>query len=214
MSNWTLIQPMLHNSIDELLHQFLMEKYISNPKILGLSSFSINDLTRNSFEMVGDEFYCLYEKSYRLKNSNSFVNVKNYFHNNEFVSNGIDLTNGRLCTILSHFHKKYKTASLISSIELLLDDSLDYGSLIVNGFLDVRFGKSKKSKGKKKFHLIGISTDYELPLNSTAREINTHGARLMKGKLSFSRALEKFKDNPALKELATCVMEYFPYAAL
>ncbi len=212
MKKSTLIQPVLHTSIDQLLYIFLTEKYISNPNILGLRNFSIDELVKNSFEMTGDSFYCLYEKSYKLADLNSYINVKNYFHNNEFISNGIDLTNGRICTELSNFCKRYGASMPIHSIELLLDDSLNYGSLIVNEFLDVRFGKLKKSKNKKKFHLTGISTDYERPSNGIERKINTHGAQIMKEKFSFYHALEKFKNNPAIRELVTCVMKNFPHA--
>lgn len=178
----------------------------------GLHEFDIAELRKNSYEMVGDDFYCLYEKGYRFAGTHSYVNVKNYFNNEKFVSNGIDLAGGRVCTKLSGFCKKYGAKVQINSIELLLDDSLDYGSLIINEFLDVRFGKLKKSNRKKKFHLIGISTDYEIPSDGIAGKINTHGARLMKNKYSFFYALENFKSNQAIKELAMCVIINFPHA--
>jgi|GEM_PF-5759284 len=212
MKKPNIIQPLLHASIDQFLYIFLTEKYISNPDLLGLRNFSTDELARNSFEMTGDSFYCLYEKSYRLAGSSSYVNVKNYFSNNEFISNGVDFTNGRICTELSKFCKKYERSMLVHSIELLLDDSLDFGSLIVNKFLDLRFGKLKSPAGKKKFHLTGISTDYEHPSGKIDREINTHGARIMKEEVSFYRALEKFKSEPAIKELVTCVMKNLPHA--
>ena len=212
MKRPVVIQPMLHASIGELLHIFLTEEYISSPGFLGLRNFSAAELARNSYEMTGDSFYCLYEKSYKLTHSNSYVNIKNYFCNGKFISNGVDVTGGRICTELSKFCKKHERSMLIHSIELLLDDSLDFGSLIVNKFLDLRFGKLKGPTGKKKFHLTGISTDYEHPSGKIEREISTHGARIMKEGVSFYRALEKFKSEPAIKELVTCVMKNFPHA--
>jgi hypothetical protein len=205
-------QPLLHASVGMFIFIFLTEKYISTPAFLGLRNFSVDELIDNSYEMTGDGFYCLYEKSYRLAGSNSYVNVKNYFSNNEFISNGVDFTGGRICTELSRFCKKYERSMLVHSIELLLDDSLDFGSLIVNRFLDLRFGKLESPAGKKKFHLTGISTDYEHPSGKIEREISTHGARIMKEEVSFYRALEKFKREPAIKELVTCVMKNFPHA--
>lgn len=212
MKKPVVIQSMLHASIGELLYIFLTEEYISDPGFLGLRNFSAAELTRNSYEMTGDGFYCLYEKSYRLVHSDSCVNVKNYFCSGKFISNGVDFTGGRICTELSKFCKKHERSMLVHSIELLLDDSLDFGSLIVNKFLDLRFGKLKSPTGKKKFHLIGISTDYEHPSRKIDREISTHGARIMKEEVSFHRALEKFKCEPAIKELVTCVIRNFPHA--
>lgn len=212
MNKSTLNQSILHASIEDFLYIFLTEKYISNPNTLGLHNFSINELTEKLFLMEGDKFYCLYEKIYKLENSNSCVNIKNYFHDNKFISNGLDLTNGRVCTILSNFQKKYGESAPIHSIELLLDDSLNYGSLILNEFLDIRFSKLKKPKRKKKFHLTGISTDYELPSNGINREVNTRGARMMKEHVYFRHASEKFKDNPAIKELVMFVIKKYPHA--
>jgi hypothetical protein len=212
MKKTTQIQPMLHTSVGQLLYIFLTEKYITNSNILGLRNFDIAELRKNSFEMTGDSFYCLYEKSYRLAETSLYVNVKNYFNNERFVSNGVDLGGCRICTELSNFCKIDDASTQIRSIELLLDNSLDYGSLIINEFLDVRFGKIRMSNRKKKFHLTGISTDYELPSDGIAGKINTHGARLMKNKYSFFYAMDKFKNNQAIKELVMCVIKHFPHA--
>lgn len=140
------------------------------------------------------------------------VNVKNYYHNGDFVSNGVDLDGGRIGTVLSDFFKSYTESMPIHSIELLLDDSLNYGSLIINDFLEIRFGKLGRPKRQKKYHIFGISTDYETPSNSTQRKVNTHAARMTKSHFSFRRSLVRFKNDPAISELVLCVMKKFPNA--
>lgn len=203
---------LINTTAEDLIYIYLSKKYISNPAIFKLPDFSIEQLLKNSFERTGDDFYCMYEKSYRIANSNVYTNIKNYFQNNQFISNGLDLSNGRLCTILSNLQKKYNQTTKIDSIEFLLDDSLEYGSLIVNKFLDIRFGKLRDCKYKSKFHFTGISTDYEIPSDSTEKKVSTNGARIMKNKFSFSHLTKLSKDNPAIKELVICVLKNFPRA--
>jgi hypothetical protein len=204
-------QPTLPVSIAQLLHVFLTDKYISDPAILGLRNFSIDELVNSSFERTGDRFYCLYEKGYQLAESPSQVNIKLYFHEGEFISNGVDVSHGRLSTALSDFCRDYGV-STVGSIELFLDDSLNYGSLILNNFLDLRFGKLGNPKRKKRFHLTGISTDYELPLNGTERGTNTRAARSTKSRVSFHSAPMDFKRSPAVSELMACLVKNFPAA--
>jgi len=206
--------PVLSASVNQLLRIFLTKKYISTPGLFGLCDFSANELLKNSYQMTGDDFYCLYEKNYRLAGSDSNLNLKNYFSQGEFISNGVDLTGARICTVLSRFCSSKIDSSLIYSIELFLDESLDFGSLVINDFLELRFGKTTRPKHKKKFHLTGISTDYELPLGSAERKINTRGARVMKKKISFCHALLKFAEEPAVKNLVMCVRENLPHAIL
>jgi len=214
MKNYIDNLPVLSASVSQLLRIFLTGKYISTPDLFGLRDFSAGELLKNSYQMTGDDFYCLYEKDYRLIGLDSSLNLKNYFSQGEFISNGVDLAGARICTELSRFCSSKIDSLLIYSIELLLDESLDFGSLVINDFLELRFGKTTRSKRKKKFHLTGISTDYELPLGSAERKINTHGARKMKKKVSFCHALLKFAEEPAVKDLVMCIRGNLPHAIL
>jgi len=205
--------PLLRASISDMLHIFLTEKYISNPAMLGVNCFTAKELLENSFEMIGDDFFCLYEKIFRLQNSRIHANVKNYFHNGVFISNGIDFFGGdRMCKVLSNLSGECRKNSEIKSIELLVDESLNFGSLIINKFLDVRFSKLNRPKRKKKFFLIGISTDYEVASGGLAENGNTHGARLLKKNFSFLNLSKSLKSDPAIQELVTCVMKNYPHA--
>jgi len=212
MKKPAIIHPVLHASISQLLYIFLTEKYISNPEFLGLRNFSAAELARNSYEIAGDSFYCLYEKNYNLAHSNSSATIKNYFCNGEFISNGVDFARGRICTELTLFCKKRNASTLVNSIELFFNESLGFGSLVINKFLDLRFGKLGNEKRRKKFHLTGISTDFELPSGGMGRQVNTYAVRATKEKISFYRALKKFNDEPAIRELVMCVIKNFPHA--
>ncbi|WP_157462666.1 hypothetical protein [Curvibacter gracilis] len=207
--------PLLQASISDILYIFLKEKYIANPNLLKIKDFTIEELLKNSFEMTGDDFFCLYEKTFRLQNTRVYANVKNYFHNGEFISNGIDFFGAdKMCNALKKLKDKFENHFEINSVELLVDESFNYGSMIINGFLDVRFSKLRRPKRKKKFFLVGISTDYEVSSGELAKNGNTHGARLLKDYISFFNASKKFKNDPAIQELVTCVMKNFPHAVV
>ena len=209
--NAALFYPVANVSLEQILYIFLKEKYISDPGIFSLHNFSIEELTKKSFDKVGDDFFCLYEKKYRTKNSNSDFNMKLYFHENNFMSNGVDFSI-RICTYLAKFKNEFNDFIKINSIEILLDDYFESGSLIVNEFIEMRFGKIGRPKAKKKFHLMGISTDYEVPLKSTKNKISTHGARIRNTRLSFDRAMKLAKQSSALFELITLIKKDFPSA--
>lgn len=202
-------QSIITKSADQLLYIFLTEKYISDPLIFGLADFSMQELATNSFEITGDDFFCLYEKVYRVSGSESEINLKVYFLNKQFFSNGIDLFECKISTCLLNFCKSPRKLKSINSIELLLDNSLDSGSLIINDFLDVRFQKSKFGS-KKKFHLAGISTNFENTPSKSDGKSNTRFARNMKDAFPFQYVLKKFKKNAAIRDLAMCVMKNFP----
>jgi len=213
MKRFIASPPSLQASISEIIYMFLTENYLTKPSLLQIKEFTIEDLARNSFEMTGNDFFCLYEKTFRLQNSRRHVNVKNYFHNRKFISNGIDFFDGgRIFNVLEKLKDKCENQYDINSIELLMDESLNYGSLIINKFLDIRFSKSDRPKRKKKFLLIGISTDYEVPNDEFAKNGNTHGARLLKECFSFFHASKKFKNDLAIQELVACVVKNFPHA--
>jgi hypothetical protein len=97
--------------------------------------------------------------------------------------------------------------TLVNSIELFFNEPLGFGSLVINKFLDLRFGKLGNEKRRKKFHLTGISTDFELPSGGMGRQVNTYAVRVTKEKISFYRALKKFNDEPAIRELVMCVIK-------
>jgi len=215
MRKITLPQALLQASISDMLYIFLTEKYISNPNLLKIQDFTTEELLKNSFEMIGDDFFCLYEKSFRLKNTMIYVNVKNYFHNGEFISNGIDFFDGeRIINTIRDLEDKYKNQFDVNSIELLMDESLNHGSLIINKFLDVRFSKSNRPRRKKKFLLIGISTDYDASKDEFAKNGNTHSARILKEYFSFFNTSKRFKNDSAIQELVACVIKNYPHAVV
>jgi hypothetical protein len=209
------VDPYLDVTPDQLLQIFLKENYISDPLFFGLPSFSIFDLEKNSFDICGDNEFSLYEKTFKLKSGYGFINLKCYFHNKQFISNGIDLFNNvRTTTLFRNYYSKYHRLTPILSIELLLDDTLECGSFIINKYFEVRFAKSYRKKRKMKYHTVGISTDYEAPSNSFALNGNTHGAKIMKNQVSFNDALQIYNRDPAISNLLKCVYKFFPDALI
>lgn len=204
--------PILHTSVHQLLYLFLTEKYMAHPAMLGLRDFSIDEMASHGFEKTGDDAFCLFEKDFRLPGREAYARVKHYFHDGQFISNGIDLTHTRICTVLAALATRHQAAP-IAAIELLLDASRTHGSLIVNGFIEVRFGLAGTHKRAKKFHLTGISTDYALPSDTTAGAISTRFARALLLPLSLPDTAKKSRNHPALAELADCLLEHFPHAA-
>lgn len=149
-------------------------------------------------------------------NADAYVNLKVYFHNDVFFSNAIDVfggrISGRITSNLVNLSKMHGDSMPINSIKLFLDESWEYGSLIINDFIDVEFSKQGKDKKKKKFYLTGITTDYGFPLKAIGNEIRSSETRRFDKKFSFSHALKKFNGNPAIKDLAICVVRNFPHA--
>lgn len=171
--------PTVRTSVEELLLTYIREKHLSDPSLFGLESFSAPGLLASGFSCVGDSEFSLYEREFRMLGGNHYVNLKIYFKNGELLSNGVSLNGGRICRYLD-FLGGSSSAMDVSSLEILWDESCDYGSIILNGYLDIRYGIIGNVDRRKKFHLLGISTDYEISSPASTSRISTHGARVMK----------------------------------
>lgn len=62
MKKKTPHEPTINESLDRLLYIFVTEKYISDPTIFGLKSFSIQEMIQNSFDMEGDKFFAFMKR--------------------------------------------------------------------------------------------------------------------------------------------------------
>lgn len=197
----------VHASVEELLLIYINEKHLSNPSLFGLESFSAPELFARGFSCVGDPEFSMYEREFRLLGENCYVSLKIYFRNGELFSNGISLNGGRICRYLNLLGGSSSVMN-VSSLEMLWDDSCDYGSIIINGYLDIRFGIVGKVDRRKKYHLLGISTDYEISSPASTSQTSTHGARVMKdGGIAATR---KKMSRLSVAGLINCVNRNFP----
>ena len=197
----------IRTSTEELLLTYVKAKHLSDPGLFGLTSFSLSELLSNGFSRVGDPEFSLCEKEFRILGSNCFVNLKIYFKGEDLFSNGISLNGNRVCKYLN-FLGQPGNAENIFSLEILCDDSLEFGSIIINSHLDVRFGILGGADRRKKYHLLGISTDYEIPSGECTSRTSTHGTRALKDvRIAETR---KSRKSAAAFELMRCAYRNFP----
>lgn len=204
--------PIINCQLEELICMYIENKIINCPRLFGLESFSEEDLLSNYFDKEGDDKFFIFEKNYRLIDTEIYINFKIYYIGNTLNSNGISVSRGPFVDVLKKISRRLKTVRSVYSLELLLDNSLNYGSIIVNNLIDIKFGKIGRGMDRKKFHLLGISTDYGFVENWEVKAINTHGARLMKDGVSFVDAQVKYKYNSSILGVIGALMENFPGA--
>jgi len=212
MNRHKILPPLIELSIVDILYIYINIGLIVEPKIFGLKSFSFDELACNGFHMEGDISFCLFEKEYRLLGVGGFVNVKIYFLDGDFFSNGFDFESGRLISQFSCFKKEYdlSQASCIRSVDFLLDDGCDCGSLIINGYLDVRF--RRRGGRRERFKICGISTDVVFEGGELRSGGNVKFARAMKGAVSVYDANKRFESDLGIKELANFLIREYPNA--
>lgn len=200
-------------SIEKILNIYLMEGFIKTPEIFGLKNFSEKELMQHLFHKAGDDNFCLWEKYYRIVNKNHYINLKLYFVGNKYESNGIGVSGVKAKKILNKYAFLYGKSNLIKKIQLYLGDSKNYGSIIINDFIDFRFDKKGAYHLKKKsFEFTGLSTDISMSKEFTEKQIDTKHARKTKEYFSFLEAKKKFPHNKALMNLIEILLRNFPGA--
>lgn len=203
------IIPTAKISLDDVIISYLQEGLIKKTQPFGVNEISKRNLELAGFNGEGYEDFQLFEKYFRLLNSPIYLKLKFYFSDGHYHSNGIDLIGCAAVKLLNIFKNH---SSEIKSIYLLYEDYGDYGSLIVNDMLDIRFGKSGKYSRKGKYKILGLSTDFECNENWKEKSFNTQSAEKLKPRIDFKRAKGKYKNNKAMQQLINQLLEYFPEA--
>lgn len=198
---------MIRATAEALLMEFVRKKYLSDPSIFGLNDFSKKTLESAGFSHSGDPDFSLYDKEFRIAGSDQFVNLKVYFKGEDQFSNGISINGARICRYIDLLGQPENSQN-ISSIEILWDDSLEFGSILLNSHLDIRFGVQGKPDKRKSYHLLGISTDYEIPSRNCSGRTSTRGARILKSWKHPNST--RIRSRRSARDLIQCVQSNFP----
>lgn len=202
----------LESSVEALVDAYIEKRVIEDLTIFGIKTTSIFDLENIGFDRIGNDEFSLLEKCFRINGKEYLINLKLYFSGNNYYSNGIDIYGKRILSVFRKIFLKNEKSDGIKKIILLYEPNGDYGSLIINDILDVRFGKAGRGSQKKRYHILGISTDFECTEGWQERAMSTHGAKIMKPKISFATAKKRYRKNRALQELISYFTKNNPSA--
>lgn len=209
MKKFTTQTKTIDITIGQIIQKYLLCKYLSGPNIFGLASYDMENAIKNSFAPSGDTEYSVYEKEFRLAREEIYIYLKLYYENGKFISNGLSIRGARISRLFRGLDANV-FSSLIKSFDVFFDDSFECGSIIINNYLEIRFSIKRNPNKKKKFQLVGISTDYELPIDSTARSINTNGARSRNNRCPQTMFEKASKKNAAVHQLLAFTSLKFP----
>lgn len=204
------VPPLIELSVVDIICIYINNGLIVDPKVFGLKEFSFDELLGEGFHMEGDSSFCLFEKEFRLKDGKHIANAKIYFSNEGFVSNGFDFWSGRLVSILSCLGVKCNDERFarVTSMDFLVDEDFNFGSLIINNCLDVRF--LRRAGRRNRFKISGISTDFQFEKQNLRPNVNTGFARAIKKEISVYAAKKRFKYDLGINELAGFLINEFP----
>lgn len=200
--------PPLLLKLEDIFATYMKGQLIEDFRPFGFSTATVENFQAQGFGRAGEyNDYFLLEKFFRLLGSDLCLNWKFYFKDNSYSSSGFDLFNcppSRLFGAPSIRHQ-------VKRIFIVYEPDGDYGSLIVNDLLDVRFGRQGRSK-KSNHKIVGVSTNRENSIDWPEKSFSTKFAENFKSYISFPTIRSKHKNNQTLQKFIDYFLENFPDA--
>lgn len=208
MKNTKNILKTINLSINDLIENFIKNKIITNINLFGIENFTINYLSKNNFHKIGYDDYFLLEKNFRIINSLNEVNLKIYYCDGVYDSNGIDFGGVRFLSLLKKISRNEEI--LFKKIEIFIDDIFNM-HLIINNEIIFWLGRSNK-KIRNNFKLLCMSSNFsytgKVNHDSIIKSIKNNSAKITPENFLYS----KYNNNMQIKLIINAIFKNFPNA--